>query len=252
MCTVHPKDDQTTVQYTRYWYWLVFSVLSLLLSYGDSWLALNMSSTTQEEADRDKRFLSCIQSAIQTVQAWDADPILLAECRALIPWKDLIPPVAAFGMPETKSKYQQDDDYLYSCNALLLKRLTKYFQTTVMTWVNQPPCRTCASTEMESKGSRGPQTHEEIQGGASRVEGKSMTNSCLADLFVDVRCRVSQLTHLLLQCTSAENAPPRPPFLVTIQCGKFFKRVEEDVENMPIYLDSSAELQDLQRAMFWT
>jgi hypothetical protein len=132
---------------------------------------------TESTHSKDERFVSRIQAAIQTVQAWDADPALLAECRALIPFEDLIPPSEAkFAIPN-KSKYHQDDDHLYmntgsSNNTLLLKRLTKYFQTDVMTWVNQPPCRTCGRKEMESRGVRGPETQEEKEGGAGRVEGE--------------------------------------------------------------------------------
>jgi hypothetical protein len=131
-----------------------------------------MAATMTAPSSKDDRFVSRIQSAIQTVQAWDADPALLAECRALIPFEDLIPPsVAKFAIPN-KSKYHQDDDHLYAGNALLLKRLTKYFQTDVMTWVNQPPCRICGRKEMESRGVRGPETQEEQDGGAGRVEGE--------------------------------------------------------------------------------
>lgn len=134
-------------------------------------LSLSQSLPMTKQLGKDDRFVHRIQSAIQTVQAWDADPALLAECRSLIPFQDLIPssPASIFCIP-VASKYQQDDDYLYTGNMLFLKRLTKYFQTDVMTWVNQPPCNVCGAKVMESRGIRGPETQEERQGGATRVE----------------------------------------------------------------------------------
>jgi peptide-N4-(N-acetyl-beta-glucosaminyl)asparagine amidase len=83
---------------------------------------------------------------------------LLAECRAQIPFQEI------------NNNYARDDDILYRGNALFLKHLTLYFKENVMTWVNQPPCQNCGNQTMESRQTRGPQTQEELDGGASRVE----------------------------------------------------------------------------------
>lgn len=107
--------------------------------------------------DQDRQFLGRIQSAIETVQAWE-DPALLAECRAQIP------------LEQVNQNYTRDDDVLYHGNALFLKNFTLYFKENVMTWVNKLPCNKCGNKETESHPTRGPQTDEERQGGASRVE----------------------------------------------------------------------------------
>jgi hypothetical protein len=153
---------------------LCFCVLLVTSRYSSRSLDTSRCLPMTTQASKDDSFVHRIQSAIKTVQAWDADPTLLSECRALIPFQDLIPPspVSIFCIP-VASKYQQDDDYLYTGNGLFLKRLTKYFQTDVMTWVNQPPCAVCGAKEMESRGVRGPETQEERQGGAARVERES-------------------------------------------------------------------------------
>jgi len=107
--------------------------------------------------DRDQQFLGRIRSAIAMVQAWE-DPTLLAECRAKIPLQEIC------------ENYTRNDDVLYRGNALFLKHLTLYFKEQVMTWVNKPPCVKCGNEELESRQTRGPETQEEREGGASRVE----------------------------------------------------------------------------------
>ena len=92
------------------------------------------------------------------MEAWDDDPSLLAECRLLIPFEELM---------REDSPYRQSDDP-QSGDALLLKRLAVHFQKDVMTWVNAPPCP-CGGNAVQ-KEIRGPVTAEEIEGQASRVE----------------------------------------------------------------------------------
>jgi peptide-N4-(N-acetyl-beta-glucosaminyl)asparagine amidase len=107
--------------------------------------------------DQDRQFLGRVHAAITTVEAWDADPSVLAECRAQIPLQDI-------------ANHTREDDVLYRGNALFLKQLTLYFKEKVMTWVNNPPCAKCGNTETTCRTSRGPITLEEKEGGASRVE----------------------------------------------------------------------------------
>ena len=116
---------------------------------------------------KDESFLSRIHGTIATVEAWDADPSLLAECRLMIPFESLKPENELDEDP-----YRRDDDCLYHGDALFLKRLTLFFQKDVMTWVNAPPCENCGAgvDEMEHKESRGPITEEEREGQANRVE----------------------------------------------------------------------------------
>jgi peptide-N4-(N-acetyl-beta-glucosaminyl)asparagine amidase len=124
--------------------------------------------------DKDAAFLARIRSGSQTVEAWDADSSLLAECRLMIPFEQLQPELKGnqnlLG-EALDSPYQRDDDFLYEGNALFLKRLTLFFQKDVMTWVNQPKCQQCgAKDKMEHTDTRGPATEEEREGQANRVE----------------------------------------------------------------------------------
>lgn len=109
-------------------------------------------------ANQDRVFLARVESAIATAKAWDADPTLLAECRALIPFDEI------------SKNFARDDDILYRRNALFLKHLALYFKENVMTWVNKPPCERCGNENMDPRQTRGPQTQEEREGAASRVE----------------------------------------------------------------------------------
>jgi thiol-disulfide isomerase/thioredoxin len=114
-----------------------------------------MSSTSNSSSSNDlnRRFLARVESAVQTAKAWDADTQLLAKCRAMIP------------------TFPLDDDcsHLVSPNARYLLGLARYFKSQ-MTWVNNPPCEHCALTETSLQTVRGPETVEEREGDASRVE----------------------------------------------------------------------------------
>mmetsp|Transcript_13169 Transcript_13169/g.24217 ORF Transcript_13169/g.24217 Transcript_13169/m.24217 type:complete len:1061 (-) Transcript_13169:102-3284(-) len=143
---------------------------------------------------------SRIESAIRTAKQWESDKTLLAEIRASIPFKELVPELVCeteaqwrFYLNNTadgeakeasgeddgvnyKTSCFKDDDADWEGDDLLLKRLTLYFKLEVMTWCNQPPCSNpnCKGNEdgkqMENKGMRGPETEEEKTGGAGRVE----------------------------------------------------------------------------------
>ena len=112
---------------------------------------------------------SRIESAIRTAQRWEDDRALLAEIRASIPLRELVPEliseVEALWQQGSHLKNDDDDDdggdgggeggdngsnirYMVSCfkeddadwegDDLLLKRLTVYFKREVMAWCNQP------------------------------------------------------------------------------------------------------------------
>ena len=153
---------------------------------------------------------SRIESAINTAKRWESDKSLLDEVRASIPLRALVPELVCEleerwkvygnwstakteenGKPEKKNEddnvsiatsveYKtscfRDDDAEWEGDDLLLKRLTLYFKQEVMTWCNQPPCSNPNCTgnddgkQMESIGTRSPETNDEINGHASRVE----------------------------------------------------------------------------------
>ncbi|KAL9184428.1 hypothetical protein ACHAXT_002514 [Thalassiosira profunda] len=135
-----------------------------------------------------------IESAVATAKRWESDEALLAEIRASIPLRGLVPELVcatearwrsylgndSSGEEENEVEYETecftDDDGEWEGDDLLLKRLTLYFKLHVMRWCNQPPCSNpdCKGNEdgkqMEHKGMRGPETEEEREGGAGRVE----------------------------------------------------------------------------------
>jgi peptide-N4-(N-acetyl-beta-glucosaminyl)asparagine amidase len=151
---------------------------------------------------------SRIESAINTAKRWESDKSLLDEVRASIPLRALVPELVGeleerwkvyenwstaktkgndksekkeddniiATTLEYKTSYFRDDDAEWEGDDLLLKRLTLYFKQEVMTWCNQPPCSNPNCTgnddgkQMESIGTRGPETNDEINGHASRVE----------------------------------------------------------------------------------
>ena len=115
-------------------------------------------------------FKSRISSGFATVQGWEKDQSLLDEVRASIPLDELMPDRAGSARQEEKSPYANDDDSEYEEDDLLLKRLALYFQRDVMTWVNQPPCVQCGNADTQSAGTRGPESADEREGGAARVE----------------------------------------------------------------------------------
>ena len=104
------------------------------------------------------------------MQGWEKDQSLLDEVRASIPLDELMPDRAGSARQEEKSPYANDDDSEYEEDDLLLKRLALYFQRDVMTWVNQPPCVQCGNADTQSAGTRGPESADEREGGAARVE----------------------------------------------------------------------------------
>jgi len=119
--------------------------------------------------EKEQKFFDRICSAITTVEAWDADPLLLAECRLMIPFDSLMEGNESV-LSQKESLYVREDDFLYSGNALFLKRLALFFQKDVMTWVNNPPCSNCGSKDTECQGIRGPESPAEREGQAGRVE----------------------------------------------------------------------------------
>lgn len=99
------------------------------------------------------------------MQAWDDDPSLLWEIRAILPWDDL--------RNETGPYAEHPTDLLRydNPNIRFVQRLARYFQRDFMTWVNQPPCTVCGNQGgLRLHTTRGPETAEEVNGSASRVE----------------------------------------------------------------------------------
>jgi thiol-disulfide isomerase/thioredoxin len=129
----------------------------------------------------DARFRRRIETSILSVKAWDEDLSLLAECRALLPWDDLRDCDDA-NDTNLGPYSQSEDSELASSDARLLQRLARYFKDS-MTWVNAPACGTCGQhNKMEGRGGRGPNTAEEHQGQADRVEVYQCTNSTCGNL----------------------------------------------------------------------
>ena len=110
---------------------------------------------------------SRIESAIQTAKRWESDKALLAEIRASIPFRELVPDLVCetearcrFYLKNNNStttaitgdgggeanedgiQYKtscfKEDDSNWEGDDLLLKRLTIYFKQEVMSWCNQP------------------------------------------------------------------------------------------------------------------
>jgi Transglutaminase-like superfamily len=122
--------------------------------------------TSSNNTTMDEAFHRRIQGAIQTVQAWDDDPLLLAECRAIIPWEKL-------RRDDESGDYAQpekDDKTMLSRDARFVQRLTRFFKSDMMTWLNNPDCAKCHGKNTVHKETRGPLTVEEREGQASRVE----------------------------------------------------------------------------------
>lgn len=122
-------------------------------------------AATNKNQELDQAFARRIHTSILTAQAWDDDPSLLFECRAMLPWEEL--------QNETGKYAEPDKDRLRFANnrnIRFLQRLARFFQRDFMTWVNQPPCVACQGKNVKYQCTRGPETLEEKQGGASRVE----------------------------------------------------------------------------------
>lgn len=113
-----------------------------------------------------------LRSGLATVKQWEADKELLKECRQQIPFHLLCPEQFHHlnkNEQVKESPYGKDNDNMYKGDDLLLKRLALYFKG-IMTWVNNPPCDLCGSTETKCRNTRGPMSREEREGQASRVE----------------------------------------------------------------------------------
>lgn len=132
------------------------------------------NDTVEEEKEEEKmqtaddqKFKERIQSSMRTVQSWE-NVEWLQECRTVIPWDDLRNNTGPWSNPD------QDRLMANDANALFLQRLCRWFPK-FMTWVNAPPCVKCGCKECEMKAVRGPETEEEKEGSAKRVEGTCCT-----------------------------------------------------------------------------
>jgi hypothetical protein len=113
----------------------------------------------------DQKFKGRIQSSMRTVQNWETVE-WLQDCRQdVIPWEELRNATGKYSRPDEDRLLAGDDS-----NALFLQRLCRWFPK-FMTWVNAPPCVKCGCKECEMKTVRGPETEEEKEGNAKRVEG---------------------------------------------------------------------------------
>ena len=129
------------------------------------------SSSLSED---DHKFMKRIQNTLETVKAWDADPNLLQQVRLQhIPWEELRRGNGS-GDGGESNIIKPDEDYYLSGNLLLIQRLCRHFQQNVMTWINTPKCVECglAGDNYDSNETtiRGPETQEEKDGNATRVE----------------------------------------------------------------------------------
>lgn len=123
----------------------------------------------QEEEEKmqtpdDHKFKERIISSLRTVQSWE-NVEWIQDCRAVIPWDDLRNATGPYSRPEEDRMLAED------ANALFLQRLCRWFRSS-MSWVNTPPCSKCGHADCEMKTVRGPETDEEKEGNAKRVEGK--------------------------------------------------------------------------------
>jgi Transglutaminase-like enzymes, putative cysteine proteases len=117
------------------------------------------------------KLTSRIKAGIATVKQWEAEELLLKECRAQIPFH-LLYPDQFYHLEKERicdSPYAKEDDVNYKGDDLLLKRLTLYFKQ-MMTWVNNPPCELCGSSNTKCRHVRGAMTPDEKEGQAGRVE----------------------------------------------------------------------------------
>ena len=132
---------------------------------------LSLSTAAQLNASFEAR----LQSAIATAQAWDDDPSLLAECRAMIPFEllrdqDEKEETTTTTTTDSYPPYHAPSDRELSPDARFLQRLARFYKES-MTWVNQPPCQYCHSTTgTQLQRTRGPETPDERQGQAHCVE----------------------------------------------------------------------------------
>jgi hypothetical protein len=115
----------------------------------------------------DVKFKERVLASLRTVQNWETVE-WIKDCRNVIPWGDLRNATGPYSRPE-EDRLLADD-----ANAIFLQRFCRWFPT-IMTWVNTPPCVKCGCKECELSTVRGPETEEEIEGQAKRVEGKPIS-----------------------------------------------------------------------------
>ena len=142
-------------------------------------------SQTSTTASLDAKFQRRLQQGWETVQGWeDALETLQEPIRQSLPWNELIGTCGGGG----GGKYEQKvrDFWLQlewegDANIYFVQQFARYFQRHVMTWVNKPCCSNpyCPGAKytgeeinktMRLVTTRGPETYEEHQGQASRVE----------------------------------------------------------------------------------
>ena len=100
--------------------------------------------------------------------------------------------------------------------------------------------------QMDSTGTRGPQTEDEKTGGASRVEGEM---TIIQYPFAFCSCTH---THTLLQYTHVNCARQKQHFLATIRPAHYSKLVGVDVGNLQIFSVPTAVLLASTRGTFLT
>jgi len=112
------------------------------------------------DPEEQQAFRKRLDSTLATVQAWDADETLLAECRAQIPFGTL---------RDDDGPHSRPQDAALSLQHRFVQRLARYFQH-MMTWVNQPPCATCGGATAQRTVREPESVGVERLGQASRVE----------------------------------------------------------------------------------
>jgi hypothetical protein len=114
----------------------------------------------------DDQFRRRMESTIQTVQAWDADPKLLSDCRQRI-WQS-----SSFRNECLLLLQKNQESRWESCTQSFMQSFVRYFKDNIMIWCNAPSCTSCGTNgdNMESVGIREPTTASEILGQANRVE----------------------------------------------------------------------------------
>jgi len=135
------------------------------------------SEDEDDEMTDDQKFLERIQNSLRTAQHWENDTELLQNCRNVIPWQELRTGRLS---NDTASPYaDEEQDRCLEGNALFLQRMCRWFPKALMNWVNAPPCKVCGSTDCEMKTVRGPETQEEKDVQAKRVEGRHPSEGLL-------------------------------------------------------------------------
>ena len=192
-----------------------------------------------ESLPDDEKFKERIKSSLRTVQSWETVE-WIKDCRAIIPWEDLRNATGPYSRPEEDRALVEE-----GANAIFLQRFCRWFPK-IMTWVNAPPCAVCGSKDCEMKTVRGPETEEEIEGNAKRVEGKSQ-NGCLqwGERGTTPGQTLPHIIWLMLpiQYTTARNATKtQRHFLGTTKRESSWILERVVAGSIPISLDCSAAL----------